>query len=121
MNRTHAAPVVTVLLLAGCTATAPMQPYYSPTPPPTPGWSYSNDGDYYAHSYGAPPPVFRSPPVYQPPPQHSFSFIPRAEAAHRVQMQPAPLTPLREIDPPYSVPIDQHCGWWRLNNFWCER
>jgi hypothetical protein len=118
MTSVYIAPAMAAILLTACTATEPMQPYYSPAPPPNvwnpPSETYSNGG-YYApqpRSYG---PVYPQP---APLPQRTFSLVPQAEAAPAPQQWHEAAPPPREIDPPYTVPIDPSCGWWRLCNFY---
>lgn len=125
MNREIAEPrcqfgwimlTVAGMMLAGCTASVPVQQPYTATVNVPYGWPYWNGG-YYAPP--APPPVYYAPRPLPPrsPPQNSpFSMIvPSAEA----QTVPAQPPPLRSIDPePAAQPVDSSCGWWRLCNLW---
>lgn len=106
-----ATPVVmagAALALTGCTDSVPVQrdtPIYTITVPDR--WPYRDNGTYA-------PPVAYPRPAPAPPP--SYSFIPRAEAAPAAPQTTPP--PLRPVDPPDAVPVDQSCGWWRLCNLW---
>jgi hypothetical protein len=117
------APVtVATLLLAGCSASAPVTSYQPPVPqqnyPATVNvpndWTYSNGG------YYAPP---RPAPAAPALPSYFPNVIPRAEAhttpePYRPEPAAPEPVPLRPVDPPDSHPVDPSCGWYRLCNFW---
>ena len=107
-------PAIAGIMLAGCTASAPVQQPYTATLDGPDGWSYRNRG-----FYAQPSPFSASRPLppRSPPPQSSpYSMIVPSAEAQTVQAQPPPL---RSIDPePAAQPVDSSCGWWRLCNLW---
>ena len=105
------------MMLAGCTASVPVQQPYTATMNAPDGWPYWNGG-YYAPPARAPGYYAPSPlPPRSPSPQSSpYSMIVPSAEAQTVQ---APPPPLRSIDPePSAQPVDSSCGWWRLCNLW---
>jgi hypothetical protein len=120
--KSHIAPVMTAFLLAGCTDTAPMQPYYSAAPLPNvwnpPPDAYSSGG-FYARPRSYERAVLPSPAA---PPQRTSSFFPQALAAPQPQLRlPAQIEPAQPVDQDEDAnPVDSSCGrWWRLSNLWC--
>ncbi len=110
-------PLAALVLLAGCTASAP--PNYGYGTPALPGSAINMPGPYTNRGFYAPRQFV---PV---PPPLTYSFAPPAETRRSINPAmpefhetPAP-APLRPVDPPDdALELDHSCGWWRLCNLW---
>jgi hypothetical protein len=102
-------PAIAGIMLASCTASAPVQQPYTATLDGPEGGYYRNGG-----FYGPSSPLHA--PSLRAPQSSPYSMIVPSAEAQTVQAQPPPL---RSIEPePAAQPVDSSCGWWRLCNLW---